>query len=129
MNFLNNPKNSKKLYTLDILFDYLQVNLEPSILVSNLSHAWSEASEAIRRAETLDEKDSIKVAKVISFLIYLEKIYHYLHQKRFYKIPLNLKKSEKLIEILKNLEDKKVVVYRNFKNALCTLFWFRYKFR
>ena len=116
LNFLNNPKNSKKIYTLDILFDYLQVNLEPSILVSNLSHAWSEASEAIRRAETLDEKDSIKVAKLYPFLIYLEKIYHYLHQKDILQNSLNLK-SDKLSEILKNLEDKKVVVYRNFKNA------------
>ena len=116
LNFLNNLKNSKKLYTLDILFDYLQVNLEPSILVSNLSHAWSEASEAIRRAETLDEKDSIKVAKVISLLDLFGKNISLFASKEILQNSLNLK-SEKLTEILKNLEDKKVVVYRNFKNA------------
>ena len=42
-----------------ILFDYLQVNLEPSILVSNIGHAWSEATEAIRRAEVTDDSKSI----------------------------------------------------------------------
>ena len=41
--FLQNSEIKNELYTLDKLFDYLQVNLEPSILVSNISQAWSEA--------------------------------------------------------------------------------------
>ena len=83
MNFLNDNKNKGLLYTLDLLFDYLQVNLEPSILVSNIGHAWSEATESIRRAETLDEADSIKITKVISLIDYLVKTFHYFHLKKF----------------------------------------------
>ena len=60
--------NKNEIYTLDKLFDYLQVNLEPSILVSNISQAWSEASISIRRAESLDDEDVIKITKCISLI-------------------------------------------------------------
>ena len=63
--FLQNRNNKNEIYTLDKLFDYLQVNLEPSILVSNIAQAWSEASVSIRRAESLDDQDVIKIAKCI----------------------------------------------------------------
>ena len=63
MNFLNDNKNKNKIYTADLLFDYLQVNLEPSILVSNIGHSWSEATESLKRAETLDDVDCIKITK------------------------------------------------------------------
>ena len=43
MNFLQNSDDKNEIYTLDKLFDYLQVNLEPSIIVSNIGQAWSEA--------------------------------------------------------------------------------------
>ena len=66
MNFLNDNKNKKLIYTIDLLFDYLQINLEPSILVSNIGHSWSEAADSIRRAEVLDDKDTIKITKIIS---------------------------------------------------------------
>ena len=68
MNFINDNKNKKTLYTVDLLFDYLQINLEPSILVSNIAHSWSEATDSIKRAEVLDDKDSIKIAKIISLI-------------------------------------------------------------
>jgi hypothetical protein len=65
---LKNSNAKKELYTVDKLFDYLQVNLEPSILVSNIGHAWSEATEAIRRAEVTEDAKSIKIAKVIALV-------------------------------------------------------------
>ena len=74
-NFLNDNKNKNKIYTADLLFDYLQVNLEPSILVSNIGHSWSEATESLKRAETLDDVDGIKITKIISLMIYSVKIF------------------------------------------------------
>ena len=66
--FLQNSDDKNEIYTLDKLFDYLQVNLEPSIIVSNIGQAWSEAADSIRRAESLDDKEVIKVAKCISII-------------------------------------------------------------
>ena len=116
MNFLNDNKNKGLLYTLDLLFDYLQVNLEPSILVSNIGHAWSEATESIRRAETLDEADSIKITKVISLIDLFGKNFSLFSSKEILENSLNITKS-KLDDILKKLEDKKIIIFRKFKNA------------
>jgi hypothetical protein len=114
LNFLGNSKNKKNLYTLDLLFDYLQMNLEPSILVSNIGHLWAEAAESIRRAEALDDKESIKLAKIISLIDLFGKNISLFSSKEVLENSLN---SNKLSIILKNLEDKKVIIYRKFKKA------------
>ena len=69
LNYLKNHDIQKgHLYNLDHLYDYLQLNLEPSILVSNIGSLWAEASEAIRRSETTDNKQVIKLAKAIALI-------------------------------------------------------------
>lgn len=45
--------NDGVIYTPDKLWDYLRVNLEPSILASPDGHRWSLAVEAIERCESL----------------------------------------------------------------------------
>ena len=114
--FLQNQNNKNEIYTLDKLFDYLQVNLEPSILVSNIGQAWSEASVSIRRAESLDDEDVIKITKCISLIDLFGKNISLFPTKEILsnslEIPLN-----KLNKILKDLENKKIIVFRKFKNA------------
>ena len=116
MNFLNDNKNRNSLYTVDLLFDYLQINLEPSILVSNIGHAWSEASDSIRRAEALDDKDSIKITKIISLIDLFGKNFSLFSTKEIIENSLNIGKS-KLEKLLKDLENKKIIIFRKFKNA------------
>ena len=116
MNFLNDNKNKKSLYTIDLLFDYLQVNLEPSILVSNIGHSWSEARDSIKRAEAIDDEDSIKIAKIISLIDLFGKNLSLFSTIEILENSININKS-KLNKILKNLEDKKIIVFRKFKNA------------
>lgn len=48
--FLNHAAPSD-LYTLDTLWDYLRINLEPSILASPDGHRWALAVDAIERCE------------------------------------------------------------------------------
>ena len=114
--FLQNRNNKNEIYTLDKLFDYLQVNLEPSILVSNIGKAWSEASVSIRRAESLDDEDVIKITKCISLIDLFGKNISLFPTKEILsnslEIPLN-----RLNKILKDLENKKIIVFRKFKNA------------
>ena len=55
------------LYTPDLLWDYLHINLEPSILASSDGSRWALATEAISRCEnTYDDGFSTKLLKVIA---------------------------------------------------------------
>ena len=116
LSFINDDKTkSKTIYTPDLLFDYLSNNLEPSILASNIGHAWSEASEAIRRAETLDDADSIKLAKAITLVDLFGKNISLNASKEILATCVDSKVNitKKLLE----LENKKIVIFRKFKKA------------
>ncbi|MDC0250604.1 hypothetical protein OAK11_00590 [Candidatus Pelagibacter sp.] len=114
--FLQNSDDKNEIYTLDKLFDYLQVNLEPSIIVSNIGQAWSEAADSIRRAESLDDKEVIKVAKCISLIDLFGKNISLFPSKEILSNCLDISQN-KLTKILKDLESKKIIVFRKFKNA------------
>lgn len=61
--------DDRELYELDRLWDYLRVNLEPSILASPDSHRWSLAVEAIERCETIGgERLHICLLKTIALI-------------------------------------------------------------
>jgi len=116
LHFLKNSNSKKELYTVDKLFDYLQVNLEPSILVSNIGHAWSEATEAIRRAEVTDDLSSIKMAKIIALIDLFGKNLSLFSSKEILSHGINEEKTN-IKNVLSSLEDKKIVIYRKFKKA------------
>jgi len=117
LHFLKSNNFEKNyLYGLDNLFDYLQANLESSILISPIGHNWAEASEAIRRSEATDNKKAIKLAKAIALLDIFGKssslnatkdiLYDVLEDTKF-----------QIDELLTTLEDKKIIIYRKFKKA------------
>ena len=57
----------EKLYTPDMLWDYLRANLEPSILASPDGHRWALAAEALERCESQDGNEiHIKLLKTIA---------------------------------------------------------------
>lgn len=58
-----------ELYGPDRLWDYLRVNLEPSILASPDGHRWAVAAEALERCEALGGDDlHIKLLKTIAVI-------------------------------------------------------------
>ncbi len=116
LNFINDDKTKPKtVYSPDLLFDYLANNLEPSILASNLGHQWSESTEAIRRAETLDDKDSISLTKSIALIDLFGKTISLNASKEILTTCLNSKIN--IGKKLQDLEKKKIVIYRKFKKA------------
>jgi hypothetical protein len=59
--------NMGPLYEADRLWDYLRVNLEPSILASPDGHRWALAAEALERCESLGGDDlHLRVLKTIA---------------------------------------------------------------
>lgn len=58
------PASSARLYTPAAYWDYLQTNLEPSILASPDSHRWSQSVEAIQRTEQREKEHDLHVQLV-----------------------------------------------------------------
>ena len=67
--FLRNElSTSKNIFTVDLLWDYLKINLEPLILSSPDGHLWSEATEALIRAEKKGNNNHIKIVKAVAII-------------------------------------------------------------
>ena len=59
----------ERLYTPDMLWDYLRANLEPSILASPDGHRWALATEALERCESQDGNEiHIRLLKTIAII-------------------------------------------------------------
>lgn len=58
------PVSSPRLYTPAAYWDYLQTNLEPSILASPDSHRWSQSVEAVERTEQREKDHDLHVQLV-----------------------------------------------------------------
>lgn len=66
--FLNTAGDAE-LYMPDRLWDYLRVNLEPSILASPDGHRWALAAEALERCESIGgDKLHIRLLKTIAVI-------------------------------------------------------------
>ena len=110
----NENQTSTKLYSPDLFYDYLKINLEPSILSSPDGHFWSEAVEAIARVERQGTEQHIQIIKTISLIEFLGK-------------PFDIRATESLLQrsfpevdltaILKDLSAWSSVVYRKHKKA------------
>ena len=110
----NENQTSTKLYTPDLFYDYLKINLEQSILSSPDGHFWSEAVEAIARVERQGTDHHIQIIKTISLIEFLGK-------------PFDIRASESVIQksypnvnlsnILRDLSSWSSIVYRKHKKA------------
>ena len=66
--FLRNADN-QAIYGPERLWDYLRVNLEPSILASPDGHRWALAAEVIERCETMGGDDlHLRILKVLAVI-------------------------------------------------------------
>ena len=114
--FLRNElSTSKNLFTLDLLWDYLKINLEPLILSSPDGHIWSEATEALLRTEKKGKNDHIKLVKAIGIVEIFGKQFGIRATNEL--IENILETNTPIKKLLKDLEDWSIVVYRKHVNA------------
>ena len=73
----------------------------------------SEANESIRRAEALDDKDSIKITKILLDLF--GKNFSLFSTRELIESSIDISEN-KLNKSLKDLEEK-IIIFRKFKNA------------
>jgi len=112
--FLRRAKD-RDLYTPDRLWDYLQLNLEPSILASPDGHRWSIAVEAIERCEAIGgDKSHICLLKVISLVDLFKDRSGLVASEELLSAAFPRLSKTDLRSMFKQLSDWSLVAYRKF---------------
>lgn len=110
--FLKENVNRDVRYTLENLWNYLEVNLEHAILGSPDGHGWAAATESIRQAtkKQVPEK-AIELLKAIALITLFGK-------------PANLSATEDMLLAASDVNDKEELdeYLQSLKNASCIIF-------
>lgn len=106
-----------ELYTAERLWDYLQYNLEPSILASPDGHRWSLAVEAVQRCEALGgDQNHLLVLKTIALVDMFRERSGLLASEKLLRICCNILDAEELNRIVVQLQNWSLVINRKFSD-------------
>jgi hypothetical protein len=112
-----NIEDTPPYYTLDRLYDYLQVNLARGIAaVEGIGQRWSDAEECVIRAEQIGET-SVHVAKVIALTEVFGRASNLVATKDFIYRALPQFEEPDLQQSLDDLQSSSVIEFRNFKGG------------
>ena len=115
--FLSNASESD-LYMPDRLWDYLRINLEPSILVSPDGHRWALAADALGRCEALGGTDlHLRLLKVIALADLLKERSRLPATRALLELALSDGDTNALGGPLEDLRRWSLVAFRKFANA------------
>ena len=115
--FLRNASDAD-LYGPDRLWDYLRINLEPSILASPDGHRWALAADALGRCEAMGGGDlHLRVLKVIAVVDLLKDRSGLVASLDLLKRALPGCGNKKLAAALADLQDWSLIVFRKFARA------------
>ncbi len=105
-------------YTPDLLFDYLQLNLEPAILASPDGHRWALAVEALERAEKNHAKPlHLALLKSIALLDLFRERSGLYASLEVLRTLVDAKSPKVLDEALDDLKGWSVIAYREHLSA------------
>ena len=105
------------LYSPDMVWDYLRVNLEPSIVASPDGHRWAMAVDALERCEAVGRSDvDIRLLKVIA-LVDLFKERSGLTASLELLALATLLSEDEIRRALNRLEEASIVIFRKFSNS------------
>ena len=115
--FLRNASDAD-LYGPDRLWDYLRINLEPSILASPDGHRWALAADALGRCEAMGGEDlHLRVLKVIAVVDLLKDRSGLVASLDLLKRALPGCGNRKLAAALADLQSWSLIVFRKFARA------------
>ena len=110
------------LYTPDRLWDYLQINLEPSILVSPDGHRWALAADALWRCEARGGSEMhLRLLKVIALADLLKHRSRLPASRELLELTLPHQGANSIRETLDDLRAWSLVAFRKFA-ATWTIF-------
>ncbi len=106
------------LYGPDRLWDYLRINLEPSILASPDGHRWALAADAMGRCEAMGGLElHLRVLKIIAILDLLKDRSGLVPSMHLLKLIVGKSASQGLESALDDLQSWSLTVYRKFIGA------------
>ncbi|CCN82735.1 conserved hypothetical protein [Vibrio nigripulchritudo SFn27] len=111
--FLKENANRDARYTLEHLWDYLEVNLEHTILGSPDGHGWAAATESIRQAtkKQVPEK-AVEILKSIALITLFGKPANLSATEEILLAASAISDREELNEYLQNLKSASCIIYR-----------------
>ena len=106
------------LYTPDRLWDYLNINLEPSILASPDGHRWALATDALGRCEASGGTElHLCLLKIITLADLLKERSHLPASRTLLEISLTEYTPEEIGQSLDDLRAWSLIVFRKFSNT------------
>ena len=106
------------LYEPDRLWDYLRINLEPSILASPDGHRWAMAAEAIERCDVLGgDALHIRLLKSIALIDLFKERSGLLPTISLLNACVSDMSSEKVTIALDQLKARSLIIFRKFTTA------------
>ena len=99
------------------LWEYLQFNLEPAILASSDGHRWSEAAEAIERANKLGSGLAEPIAKLIGLLDLYGRPFGLVATEKLIRLSFPGQSKRVIDQALKELKTASIAVYRRHLGA------------
>ena len=106
------------LYGPDRLWDYLRINLEPSILASPDGHRWALVADALERCEAKSERElHSQLLKIIGIVDMFKDVSGLRASKELLTRTLPGRSIRSIEKALKDLEAWSLIVYRKFAGA------------
>ncbi|MDK3075502.1 hypothetical protein QO034_20715 [Sedimentitalea sp. JM2-8] len=106
------------LFEPDRLWDYLRVNLEPSILASPDGHRWAMAAEAVERCEALGGSElHIRLLKTIALIDLFKERSGLMPTEGLLTACVPGASKKKVKEALSQLRNWSLVIFRKFADA------------
>ena len=106
------------LYAPDMLWDYLRVNLEPSIIASPDGHRWATAVDALERCHALRDDDlEVRLLKVIALVDLFKERSGLVASRELLCLAISDRNQREIREALERLEDASLVIFRKFNNS------------
>jgi hypothetical protein len=106
------------LYTPEIVWDYLRVNLEPSIIASPDGHRWAMAVDALERCHASGGDDlQTRLLKVIALVDLFKERSGLVASSELLCLAISDRSEEEIREALEQLEGASLVIFRKFNNC------------
>jgi len=107
------------VYTVDLLWDYLEINLEPVILASPVGHKWADATETLDRASRLGMME-VRILKAVNIVDLFGRPFGILATDQMMVAALPQLSRQQIEVGLKKLRTDSCLVYRRHLNAWST---------
>ena len=106
------------LYAPEMVWDYLRLNLEPSIIASPDGHRWAMAVDALERCRAAGGDDlQVRLLKVIALVDLFKERSGLAASGELLCLAITDHNEKEIREALERLEDASLVIFRKFNNS------------